>query len=118
MSAEVVSSILSSNFEDSQSSGSWHGGCKKHDEFLFCFECIYAYVIGCLAIAELSQRGCLLPEQVPRVFIFLLDTEFNLLYQHRAFLLFVYIPHHLQNKSPCNKCDKVLNKIRQLMLKP
>lgn len=47
MAAEVVSSILSSCFDPNNNGTTWHGGC--------------------LAIAELCRRGCLLPDQVPKV---------------------------------------------------
>lgn len=46
MAAEVVSAILSS-FNLAENGSKWHGGC--------------------LAIAELCRRGCLLPDQVPEV---------------------------------------------------
>lgn len=50
MAAEVVSAILSTNFDLKKSGGTWHGGC--------------------LAIAELCRRGCLLPDQVPEANFF------------------------------------------------
>lgn len=49
MAAEVVASVMSTSFADTTSGGNWHGGC--------------------LALAELSRRGCLLPDQVPLVFL-------------------------------------------------
>ncbi|KAI1718603.1 tubulin-specific chaperone D [Ditylenchus destructor] len=47
LAAQVVASILESSFNDLYNGGTWHGGC--------------------LALAELCRRGCLLPDQVPEV---------------------------------------------------
>ncbi|KHN88156.1 Tubulin-specific chaperone D [Toxocara canis] len=44
---DVLSSILASNFDDMAGHAAWHGGC--------------------LAIAELSRRGYLLPERLPHI---------------------------------------------------
>ncbi|KAL3072707.1 hypothetical protein niasHS_017681 [Heterodera schachtii] len=54
MGAEVVSSVLTKCFSDSAAdeANAWHGGC--------------------LALAELCRRGCLLPCQVPKVIVDLL----------------------------------------------
>uniref|UniRef100_A0A914GRG9 Tubulin-specific chaperone D n=1 Tax=Globodera rostochiensis TaxID=31243 RepID=A0A914GRG9_GLORO len=52
MGAEVVSSVLINCFGESnadEAANSWHGGC--------------------LALAELCRRGCLLPDQVPKVML-------------------------------------------------
>ncbi|CAJ0577645.1 unnamed protein product, partial [Mesorhabditis spiculigera] len=56
LASQIVSSILASNFTDNAGYGSWHGGC--------------------LALAELSRRGLLLPELLPVAFEVVLRALF------------------------------------------
>uniref|UniRef100_A0A183CNC6 Tubulin-specific chaperone D n=1 Tax=Globodera pallida TaxID=36090 RepID=A0A183CNC6_GLOPA len=68
MGAEVVSSVLVNCFGESnadEAANAWHGGC--------------------LALAELCRRGCLLPDQVPKVVVGILPRALTFEQFHLGF---------------------------------